>query len=179
MRRGETIFRTYEWMGVQLSSERVHRTELNTPRGVGWTIRTERGGGSVRPRRRQLHARAAAVYRRLVQQAATADEPNAEENAMIQLNPPIPLMTAKGQGLAHFLLDYGPEFDLFWTVFLDETGECWTFNNRDIRACKNITLGRGQVSAPRPAPSASAVMAAPRSVVATNGRHNGSSKTIE
>lgn len=67
---------------------------------------------------------------------------------MLQLNPPLPMITPKGNALAHFVLDYGPEFDLHWTVFLDSNGECWTFNNREIRACKNITLGRVDVPLP-------------------------------
>jgi hypothetical protein len=72
---------------------------------------------------------------------------------LVQLNPPIPLLTPKGTGLAHFLIDYGPEFDLHWTVFLDDSGECWTFSNRQIRAQKNITLGRTRVPPPAPANS--------------------------
>jgi hypothetical protein len=61
---------------------------------------------------------------------------------MMQLAPPIPLDTPKGKGFAHFMIDYSQEHDLHWVVFIDETGECWTFANRDIRAQKNITLGR-------------------------------------
>ncbi len=61
---------------------------------------------------------------------------------ILQLNPPIPVTTPKGPGLAHVLIDYGMEQNLFWTVFLDSNGECWTFSNQQIRAQKNITLGR-------------------------------------
>lgn len=61
---------------------------------------------------------------------------------MLQLNPPIPVMTPKGKALAHILLDYGVEADLIWTVFQDDTGECWSWSNKDIRAQKNITIGR-------------------------------------
>jgi hypothetical protein len=61
---------------------------------------------------------------------------------IIQLNPPLPLDTPKGPGIAHFLIDYSIEDNLYWVVFITETGECWTFGNPDIRACKNITLGR-------------------------------------
>ncbi len=61
---------------------------------------------------------------------------------MIQLNPPIPLSTPRGNGLAHFVIDYGPEHNLIWTVFLDDSGECWSFSNPEIRAQKNITMGR-------------------------------------
>ena len=50
--------------------------------------------------------------------------------------------TPLGPGLAHVLIDYTIEHDLHWVVFLDSNGECWTFKNSDIRAQKNITLGR-------------------------------------
>lgn len=59
-----------------------------------------------------------------------------------QLNPPIPLDTPKGKGLAYFLIDYGVDFNLMWVVFDDLTGECWTWDNTKVRAQKNITLGR-------------------------------------
>lgn len=61
---------------------------------------------------------------------------------MLQLNPPIPMNTPKGEGFAHILIDYGPESDLYWTVLITETGEIWTYANRFVRASKNITLGR-------------------------------------
>jgi len=34
------------------------------------------------------------------------------------------------------------EHNLMWTAFIDATGECWTFQNHEIRAQKNITMGR-------------------------------------
>lgn len=61
---------------------------------------------------------------------------------ILQLNPPLPVITPKGLGIAHMVIDYGPEHNLFWVVFLDTTGECWTYSNPDIRAQKNITLKR-------------------------------------
>lgn len=70
---------------------------------------------------------------------------------MLQLNPPLPMNTPKGEGFAQFLIDYGPESDLYWTVFITETGEIWTFANREVRASKNITLGRTSPSVPRAA----------------------------
>ena len=60
----------------------------------------------------------------------------------LQLNPPIPVETPKGKALAHFLIDYGPEYDLLWICFDDATGECWTWHNHMIRAQDNISLGR-------------------------------------
>jgi hypothetical protein len=59
-----------------------------------------------------------------------------------QLNPPLPLSTPKGDGLAHFVIDYGAEFHLIWVVFQDDTGECWSWPNPEVRAVKNVTMGR-------------------------------------
>jgi hypothetical protein len=61
---------------------------------------------------------------------------------ILQLDPPLPLDTPKGKGLAHLVIDYGIESDLCWTVFIDATGEVWTFRNQEVRAQKNITFGR-------------------------------------
>jgi hypothetical protein len=44
--------------------------------------------------------------------------------------------------MAHVLVDYGPEYDLLWVCFQDDTGECWTWSNKDIRAQENITYNR-------------------------------------
>jgi hypothetical protein len=62
--------------------------------------------------------------------------------SLLQLDPPLPVDTPKGPGIAHLVIDYGAEHNLFWTVFLDASGECWTFANPQIRAQKNITIGR-------------------------------------
>jgi hypothetical protein len=61
---------------------------------------------------------------------------------IIQLNPPIPVETPKGSALCHLVIDYGIEHNLMWVCFQDKTGECWTWDNKDIRAQKNITAGR-------------------------------------
>ncbi|CAB4156030.1 hypothetical protein UFOVP661_30 [uncultured Caudovirales phage] len=63
---------------------------------------------------------------------------------MMQLDPPIPVVTPEGKGLAQVLIDYGPEHDLMWVVFLNN-GECWTYNNKLIRANINVTYGRGSL----------------------------------
>lgn len=57
-----------------------------------------------------------------------------------QLNPCIPLETPKGKGYAHLLIDYGQEHHLLWVVFINETGECWTFDNPQIRLQGNYTM---------------------------------------
>lgn len=59
-----------------------------------------------------------------------------------QLNPPLPMFCPKGEGFAHFLIDYGPESDLYWTLFVTDTGEIWTYANKHVQTSKNITLGR-------------------------------------
>jgi hypothetical protein len=66
--------------------------------------------------------------------------------SILQLDPPLPVITPKGDGYAHLLIDYGPEYHLHWVCFLDDSGECWTYNNTQIRAQKNVTLGRTFVS---------------------------------
>ena len=60
---------------------------------------------------------------------------------MLQLDPPIPVVTPLGKGIAHVLIDYGAEHDLIWVVFQDNN-ECWSWRNQDIRADENLTFGR-------------------------------------
>lgn len=59
-----------------------------------------------------------------------------------QLTPSIPVETPKGRGEAVMIIDYGPEHNLMWVIFLDQGGECWTFDNTKIRGCVNPSLGR-------------------------------------
>jgi hypothetical protein len=59
-----------------------------------------------------------------------------------QLNPPLPMVTPKGDGWAHFVIDYGPEGALLWVVFMDADGACWTVPNPEVRLYQNWTLGR-------------------------------------
>jgi len=54
--------------------------------------------------------------------------------------------TPKGKAVAHFLIDYGSEADLCWVCFLHDSGECWTFSNKDIRIESNETIGRKKKS---------------------------------
>jgi hypothetical protein len=55
------------------------------------------------------------------------------------------MLTPRGAGLAHFIIDYGIEHNLMFVVFLDDTGECWTYDTRNVRMTQNITLGRTNV----------------------------------
>ena len=64
---------------------------------------------------------------------------------MLQLDPPIPMRTPKGEGLATLVIDYGPDFDLWWTVIVskgEHAGEIWTYPNHQVRGVENVTLGR-------------------------------------
>ncbi len=60
---------------------------------------------------------------------------------MLQLNPPLPIMTPRGKALAHILIDYGPEHDLVWVCF-QKDNEIWCFRNQDVRADNNVTFDR-------------------------------------
>lgn len=61
---------------------------------------------------------------------------------MLQLDPALPVETPRGKALAHVLIDYGIEADLLWVCAQTESGECWTWSNRDIRFQDNVTAGR-------------------------------------
>lgn len=66
--------------------------------------------------------------------------------SILQLNPSIPLHTPKGKGKAILLIDYSEEHHLLWTVIIDDTGEIWTFQNTEVRAQSNISMGRNLTS---------------------------------
>jgi hypothetical protein len=60
-----------------------------------------------------------------------------------QLNPPIPLfVVGKGNGLAHGVIDYGPEYDLLWVIVMDAGGEIWCLKNTKVRGQINLTMER-------------------------------------
>jgi hypothetical protein len=81
---------------------------------------------------------------------------------MIQLNPPLVLYTPKGKAVCHFMIDYGYEMDLMWVCFQDDTGECWTWRNKDIRIDDNATIERYR-------------QGKPNATNGNNGRHNATS----
>lgn len=61
---------------------------------------------------------------------------------ILQLDPPIPVHHAeRGYGYAMLAIDYSQEHDLLFTIFFDD-GEIWTLPTTELRAGKNITLGR-------------------------------------
>jgi hypothetical protein len=61
-----------------------------------------------------------------------------------RINPPIPVWTMKGDGLAHFLIDYGPEWHPIWGVALHKGGRVWWLENPEIRFKVNETVGRSK-----------------------------------
>jgi hypothetical protein len=63
-----------------------------------------------------------------------------------RIDPPLPVLTPKGKGMAHFLIDYGVEHHLMWVCFHDETGECWCWQNPQIRLQTNVSFGRTTTS---------------------------------
>lgn len=59
-----------------------------------------------------------------------------------QLCPPIPMTCPKGDGYAIGVIDYGQEFNLIWTIAINETGEIWSYSNPFVRMQKNVTMER-------------------------------------
>jgi len=49
----------------------------------------------------------------------------------------LPVLTPKGKARAHWWIEYGREEHISWVCFIDETGECWTFENPHIRIQPN------------------------------------------
>lgn len=70
--------------------------------------------------------------------------------AILRIEPPMWLEvvggdTPKGLALCHFLFDDGAETNICWGVIMNEApyaGEFWQVENRNIRFCRNMTLGR-------------------------------------
>lgn len=61
---------------------------------------------------------------------------------ILRIDPPILLDTPKGLAEAHFLIERTADHDLEWVCFIQETAECWMFQNPHIRQIRNITAGR-------------------------------------
>jgi hypothetical protein len=64
--------------------------------------------------------------------------PDAAQQHALQLGQPDPVLVkykdAWVEAMAHVVIDYGFGHDLYWVVFADESRECWTAANRNIRA---------------------------------------------
>ncbi len=60
---------------------------------------------------------------------------------LTQLRPWVPLDTPKGPGDAFAIIDYGEQAPLLFCCFLRSSGEQWTFDSRQVRLEKNVTMG--------------------------------------
>lgn len=58
---------------------------------------------------------------------------------MLQLAPPIPVLTPLGEGWALLVIDYGPQWNTCWAVQLHQTGQLKHFDSNDIRFPHNHT----------------------------------------
>jgi hypothetical protein len=94
---------------------------------------------------------------------------------LTQLNPPLPMDTSKGRGFAHFVIDYGMETHLFWVVFMDADGACWTIPNPEVRLQMNWSLQRRR-TARAPEKPAATHAAAPNVVEIKTGAVGGGSE---
>ena len=95
---------------------------------------------------------------------------------MMQLNPPLPLDTARGPAYAHMVIDYSQEHYVLFVCFLQETGECWVLPNRDVRLQQNVTMGVRVPAPPMPSTGAADGLvnrAAPHFPPVANGKHDG------
>ena len=59
---------------------------------------------------------------------------------MIEIRQTLWLDTPKGQGRAKFVIDAGDDADLQWIVVYED-GSFWTWNNYEVKAAKNVTMG--------------------------------------
>jgi len=63
---------------------------------------------------------------------------------ILQLNPPLEMITPLGEAEAHFLENEGDR--IFFGVFQKVTGENWWFENHHVRLATCLTSGRPKVS---------------------------------
>ena len=72
---------------------------------------------------------------------------------LLQLNPPIPLKTPLGDGLAVLVTDHGSDQELSWTVIInkgDHAGEILTYANSEVRGVDNLKIDRRVIQAKSP-----------------------------
>ena len=60
---------------------------------------------------------------------------------ILQLNPPMHLVTPLGEATAYFLIDYGAVENTIWVCDIHESRECKHFTSEDIRFWGNGTYG--------------------------------------
>jgi len=79
---------------------------------------------------------------------------------MIQLNPPIHVLTPLGEGDALMVIDYGCHLNTVWVVWLFAEGKVTHFDSSDIRVMGNLMYG-----IPHPEPPGSPLAADPPGAV--------------
>ncbi len=52
------------------------------------------------------------------------------------------MSTPKGDGWAFFMIERSQEHHIEWVIFLDNSGQCWTFQNPEVRMQNNYTMNR-------------------------------------
>lgn len=62
---------------------------------------------------------------------------------IIELRQNVQVDTPKGRGRVWLVTEYGSETEKVLTCIIDESGEIWEFTNKDVKATKNLTFGRG------------------------------------
>ena len=59
----------------------------------------------------------------------------------------MPVETSKGFAYAYFIIDLGMDHNNQWFCCINTgpfTGQFWTIDNTEVRACSNISFGRGK-----------------------------------
>jgi hypothetical protein len=60
---------------------------------------------------------------------------------MLQLEPPIPMQTPHGEGMAILVIDPGIHWNTVWCVALKDTLEIKHYESKDLKIGKNFTFG--------------------------------------
>lgn len=68
---------------------------------------------------------------------------------ILQLNPPIEVLTPKGDAFARLVIDYGPDINTIWVVDLIKTRECIHVDSSEIRFGENLMWDLKRPEMPR------------------------------
>ena len=66
---------------------------------------------------------------------------------MLQLNPPIWVLTPKGEGFALLIIDYGIHLNSVWVVSIFDTGEVTHIDSNEVKV-----MGNSMLNIPDPKP---------------------------
>ena len=68
---------------------------------------------------------------------------------ILQLNPPIHVLTPKGDAFAKLVIDYGPDINTIWVVDLFDSRKCIHVDSSEIRFGENLMWGLKRPDIPR------------------------------